>query len=228
MSAPKAPLRRPWMRRAGFTLVEMLVVLALLSLIMLAMASALRSTGQLEERADERLQRTDEMRTVNRFLHTVLGRISARKTSAPVPEGASPYFFTGAPDGISWVGVMPAQFGAGGRYHFRLGVEPRPGQPSALVIRFAPWTDAATVPDWGQTQAHTLLEQVSAFTVQYEDANTDPPQWLPAWNNPKRLPEHILITLQTPAGDWPAIIIALRILPATDPQRSGPVFGGSG
>lgn len=227
MSARKAPCCVDPACNTGFTLVEMLVVLALLSLIVLAMASALRSTAQLEERADERLQRTDEMRTVNRFLHAVLGRISARKTSAPVPEGASPYFFAGAPGSISWVGVMPAQFGAGGRYHFRLGVEQSPGQQPALVLRFAPWTDAASAPDWSQTQSHALLEPVSAFSIQYEDASADPPQWLPAWNNPKRLPERVLITLQTPAGDWPPIVIALRVLPATDPQRSGPVFGGS-
>ena len=63
----------------GFTLVGLLVVLTLLSLVMLAMGSALRTTAQTEERVDQRLQRTDEMRVASGFLREILGRISARK-----------------------------------------------------------------------------------------------------------------------------------------------------
>ena len=40
-------------RKSGFTLVEVLVVMSLLSLVMLAMGSALRTTAQTEERVDQ-------------------------------------------------------------------------------------------------------------------------------------------------------------------------------
>ena len=59
----------------GFTLVEVLVVLSLLSLVMLAMGSALRTTAQTEERVDQRLQRADEMRVTTGFLRYILGRV---------------------------------------------------------------------------------------------------------------------------------------------------------
>ncbi len=45
---PQAPSRHLW----GFTLVEMLVAMTLLSLLVLAMGSALRATAQTEERVD--------------------------------------------------------------------------------------------------------------------------------------------------------------------------------
>ena len=59
----------------GFTLIEVLVVISLLSLLMLAMGSALRTTAQTEERVDQRLQRTDEIRVASGFLRSVLGRV---------------------------------------------------------------------------------------------------------------------------------------------------------
>ena len=71
-------------RMGGFTLVEVLVVMSLLSLVMLAMGSALRTTAQTEERVDQRLQRADEMRLAADFLRSILGRVSARKVPGPV------------------------------------------------------------------------------------------------------------------------------------------------
>ncbi len=98
----------------GFTLVELLVTMALLSLLMLGMASALRTMAQTEERVDARLARADEFRIATGFLRSIVGRISARKNPAPMTQGASPYMFAGAPTTLSWVGIMPARYGAGG------------------------------------------------------------------------------------------------------------------
>ena len=64
--------------RRGFTLVEMLVVLVLLSLIMLAVVSALRSVAQGSDRADARFERLDDERITRDFLRGVLARVSAR------------------------------------------------------------------------------------------------------------------------------------------------------
>ena len=60
---------------------ELLVVLTLLALVMVAMASALRTASQTEERVDVRLQRMDDLRTVSGFLRSILGRVSAQKIS---------------------------------------------------------------------------------------------------------------------------------------------------
>ncbi len=208
---------------AGFTLVELLIVLVLLSLLVLAMASALRTASQTEERVDARLQRMDDLRIANGFLRSVLGRVSAQKTGLSVPMGASPYFFTGAPSAIAWVGVMPARYGAGGRYHFRLA-RTDAGQ---LLLQYLPWVDTITAPDWGAAQSSVLLAGVTGLTLRYEDATGEPPVWMPEWAVIDRLPNRIAISVQTVTGPWPDIIIAPRILPASDPRSSGPVFGGS-
>ena len=52
----------------GFTLVEVMVALTLLSLVMLVLGSAIRSMGASAERIDARSASIDEMRVATTFL----------------------------------------------------------------------------------------------------------------------------------------------------------------
>ena len=47
-------------RLRGFTLVEVLVAMVLLSLLMLALTGALRAMGQTEERVEQRVAAADD------------------------------------------------------------------------------------------------------------------------------------------------------------------------
>src|SRR5690606_35972501 len=109
--------------RQGFTLVEMLIALALLSLLALGMASALHSMGQAQERVDLRARRADELQATSAFLQDVMGPLSNRRLPS-VAEGGTPWMFMGEPQAVQWLGVMPPRHGMGGRYFFRLSVEP--------------------------------------------------------------------------------------------------------
>ncbi|MCO5357286.1 prepilin-type N-terminal cleavage/methylation domain-containing protein [Acidovorax kalamii] len=210
-------------RGGGFTLVELLIVLVLMSLLVLAMGSALRTASQTEVRVDDRLQRVDDLRVVNGFLRSVLGRVSAQKTTLPVELGSSPFFFNGASDFMTWVGVMPARYGAGGRYHFRLGV----AEGGVLLLQYLLWEGGGIQPDWTSAQSVGLLSGVTRLALQYQDAAGEPPSSMPQWTVTDRLPDRVMISIQTVAGVWPDIVVPLRVLPASDPRSSGPVFGGT-
>lgn len=210
----------------GFTLLEVLVVMSLLSLVMLAMGSALRTTAQTEERIDQKLLRADEMRVANDFLRGILGRISAQKTTALVPAGQSPFLFEGRSAEVTWIGIMPARYGVGGRYYFRLGLEKR-GVSPALVLRFLPW-QTGIAPDWTQAQTYTLVENIVSLGIQYQAANADPQNWTAQWSSIEALPQRVMLSLQVPSGAWPDVVVTMRVLPGSDPLLSdGPVFGRS-
>ena len=209
----------------GFTLVELLVTMALLSLLMLGMASALRTMAQTEERVDVRLARADEFRIATGFLRSIVGRVSARKNPTPITQGASPYMFAGASTTLSWVGIMPARYGAGGRNFFHLAVETVQGTPS-LVIRFVPWTDSTDFPDWGQAESRILVQGVTSFTLAYEDARQAEPLWVDTWERTDSLPERLRIELQTDTGPWPMWVAAMRSLPASERGGSGRFSAG--
>jgi len=215
-------------RMRGFTLLELLVVMGLLSAVMLALGAALRTIAQSEDRVDRRLAQADELRVASAFIRTTLGRVSARKVVLAATSGASPLLFAAAPDALAWVGVMPARYGQGGRHYFRLGIEPV-GEDASLVLRFLPWTGASTFPDWSQAEARVLVRNAVALQVRYEDTRKAPSAWTSDWVETKYLPARVELTLQTPAGVWPFLVIPLRVLP--DPESSGSsgrgVIGGT-
>jgi general secretion pathway protein J len=220
------PLRLHHPLARGFTLIELLVVMAMVSLIALAMAGAMRTMAQTEARVDERLLRADDFRVASNFIRATLGRVSMRRIDPPPPLGANLFVFAAQATALSWVGVMPARHGAGGRSAFRLAVEGSPGSQD-LVIRFAPLEDAGSFPDWATAQARVLASNVTEFSVAYQDARQSPAQWLPEWTVVDRLPSRVKLTVQTQTGGWPDLVVALRTLPAT--TRSGePTFGGGG
>lgn len=217
-------IHRSWAR--GFTLIELLVVMTMISLIALAMAGAMRTMAQTEARVDERLLRADDFRVASNFIQSTLGRVSMRRVEPPPPLGANLFVFSAQEAALSWVGVMPARHGAGGRSVFRLAVEGTAGAQD-LVIRFAPLDDAVVFPDWAGAQARVLASNVTEFSVAYQDARQSPAQWLSQWTVVDRLPSRVKLTVQTTTGGWPDLVVALRVLPATA-RGGGPSFGGGG
>lgn len=215
----------------GFTLIELLVVMALLSVIMVAMGAALRSMAQTENRIDEKLKRADQMRVVNQFLNTVLGRVDALKVNT-LPQGAHLLFKADA-SSINWVGIMPARHGAGGRYFFRLSTEETP-QGSALVLRYAPWSLKNEFPAWPQAESHTLVANLKHLQI---EAQGLPPQaplppnwprdWTPGWPIADNLPQRIRLTLTDTQGAWPPLVIPLLATLQSLPGSGDFVAGGS-
>lgn len=209
----------------GFTLLEMLVVMTLLSLVMLAMGSSLRTIAQTEERIDERLSRADEMRLAVSFLRGTLGRISVRRVTPPPPAKTGVLFSASAQD-VAWVGIMPARYGAGGRYFFRLSVEPDESG-RVIAIRFLPWSDSAVFPDWAQAERRVLVRNVVALSLRYQDVRAKGPGWSTEWVRTDRAPDQIQLDIETGQGAWPSINLLMRPMPSGDAgSLGGAVFGG--
>lgn len=220
---------------SGFTLIEILVVMSLLSVIMVAMAGALRTMAQTETRVDERLGRNDQMRVATGFLRKTLGRIDVAKGDNRSGPGGQRIQFAAEASSISWVGIMPARYGAGGRYFFRLASE-ETTDGQALVLRYTPWVPQSGFPEWNQAQSHVLASGITKFLVEAEGLplevqstpSTWPRGWQSGWPVAEATPQRLRLTLADMKGPWPPLVIA--ILPTTQSQ-SGPggfVIGGSG
>ena len=221
---PEAPFRH----LGGFTLVEMLVAMTLLSLLVLAMGSALRATAQTEERVDQRLSRNDELRVTSGFLQSVLGRVSGQRRTGITSLDESPYLLRADSKELVWVGVMPARYGAAGRQFFRLS-QANSGSSAALLLQFMPMDEPVLPGDWEGATTEVLVRDLTNFSLQYQDAGQDKPEWQSAWESKERLPTHVLVSLATrSSGVWPPLVVAMRPLIGSDPFGSGmATFGGS-
>lgn len=208
----------------GFTLLEVLVVVSLLSVVMLALGSAFRTVAQAEERIDLRLARTDEVRTAVGFMRSAFGRASGRKVLRP-ESGKTGVMFAGASGSVAWIGVMPARYGAGGRCFFHLAME-LDGTRPALVLRFTPWVDMAVFPDWSRAESRVLVRDVKGVTMRYMDLQADPP-WSTEWAATDHLPDQLQLEVETEAVSWPPLKLPIRLMPTSDPTSGGAAFGAS-
>lgn len=210
-------------RNRGFTLVEVVVAMALLSLVMLVLGSSIRSMGASAQRIDSRTAATDEMRVAATFLREIFGRSEAQRVEPP----GTGLLFAGASDTVSWIGVMPPRFGAGGRFFFRLKVETVSDGSSGLVLRFQPWRwDQKALPDWSQGDSRVLLRNVDTFVLAYGGEGMEL-NWLQAWPAESRtLPPRVRMLLAVAGSPWPPLVFAVHPLPANQGGGGGGFVSG--
>ena len=121
---------------------------------------------------------------------------------------------------------MPARYGAGGLYYFRLGVE-NIEEKSNLVIRYQPCLDSASFPNWQETEFRILASNVTSFDIRYQDSRQSSYEWLTDWTIGNRLPGRVQLLVQAAGIDWPAIVVAPRMLPGAGDRSSGFTIGGA-
>lgn len=190
-------------KSCGFTLVEVIISLTLVSLIMLGLIGALSTFADAGARLDRRSVLLDEFRVVPRFLEGVIGSASSR---ARPPGVGSAQWFIGASERLSWLGTMPARHGAGGLTHFMLSTEPR-GRQLALVLRMAPFVDDATDPEWEDAQPEVVVDGLSAVAFAYRALDEE--EWVGDWQERPGLPGWVAVSMSSSGEYWPFMVFRL-------------------
>lgn len=214
----------------GFTLLELLIAISLLSLLMLGLGSTLMTVAQTQTKADARLQLLDQQRVTVRFLRTIFAQTSAMlNRDGVMVDGRRSNYFLGDGQVVQWLGVMPARFGAGGRTYFKLGLEPGVAHGgSDLVLRYLPWSAEQAKLDWGQATGQILETKVQALQLFYQDGAQGVHVWHSSWQSAE-LPSAIDMQVSTDAGHWHKTTMAIYATPASAKGSSngGAVFGGT-
>jgi len=206
--------------RRGFTLVEVLVATALLSLVMLGLLTAMRSFAQSETRIDERIRVDDDLRVSERFLRAIMATASPRLR--PTAAGAQKEIdFVGGANEMRWIGVMPARHGAGGLYRFRLYARPATAEePAALMLEFAPYVPGFEGPlDPAVVQSRVMATATAGVRFRYQDDPASDEQWLAEWPHTDHLPRRIGLSVASDRHPWPETIVA--VLPVSGAGRGG-------
>jgi len=190
----------------GFTLVEVIVALTLLSLIMLGLLGALRTLGESGKRIEQRIESIDELRIVTAFLRQTI------EQAQPVPRYDLEYghalYFDGLPQAIRWVAPLPSHHGIGGLHIMHLMYAPDTRQ---LILEYLPYGGSGvqaepTVPP----QRAILAENVQSLALGYRKERDE--AWLEQWPNPRSVPDQIRIQLRVNDRAWPELIIAPQSL----------------
>ena len=196
---------------AGFTLLELLVSLALLALLAGLIAGGL-GFGRRVWRATGDLDRLSSISAVRQVLADRLAE--AMPLADPGAGGVPRLAFRGDSREVAFVTPMPGRRGPAGLYRTVLRWQGGAGGGRLELEQsvFQATTDGS-VPG---PRAHRLLGGVQGLSLRYFGATKagEPATWHPAWDVPNRLPRLIGLSLAFAPGEpasWPELIVPLRL-----------------
>jgi prepilin-type N-terminal cleavage/methylation domain-containing protein len=187
-------------RRAGFSLLEMLVALALLATLTVILVSALQFGTQVWHRGDPAAAGADLL-AAYRTLQTNIER------ALPIPEpteqaNVTLMAFDGTADDVTFVVANPGRVGVLGDTVLHLARGTGNGG-QFLGISWAPYDPKRRLAIEAYTETLTLLPDVRAVSFRYfgaRDEDGAPPRWSDEWRRQTTLPRLIGIEIETGDG----------------------------
>jgi general secretion pathway protein J len=199
-------------RCCGFTLVELLVAMVVLSFLSAAVAGVLHTARRFSEATDRLAHETGSVRTTHALLRRILS--SAIPIMSAV-AGKRRLLFDGERDRLTLVGQLPRATGLQGLAQLTIENRRIDGTQS-LVLRYAPLHPERklTETDRGWTQV-VIARGIDKVQWQYfgVDTSGSSPKWRSLWNHDRFAPMAISLLVTDSEGvDWPELIVATRVV----------------
>jgi general secretion pathway protein J len=196
---------------SGFTLIEVVVALGVLSLILLATVSALRTFANTQVSLDRMIDRVDEVRTLSSFVRDTLG--SAISGSSPGGglsfggRGGEAGYFESTPTSLSWKATALFGEAYGGTLLMRIAKEEgalklfwqEPVPPNAPVV-------------WLNANSRVLLDELEEFNVSFRsefDLGWVTTQW-EGEEEDKGAPALVRLRIKASGRYWPDLIVRVQ------------------
>ena len=197
-------------RQGGFTLLEILLALALLAFVMLGVWGALRGAARVTHSADALMAQSEAVRTVQQFLRRHVGGAVAQPFVNT--DGSAARMFKGDATSMEYVAPLPMQSGHAGLYIQTVSLH-RDGADLSLRLAYQPYADDGVA--HAQPPGHVLLTGLRAGKFEYLAAAAfgKPAAWRDDWQATNGLPLAVRIHLD-PAwrarAGFPEMVIPVR------------------
>lgn len=194
-------------RQAGFTLLEIMIVLSLLAVLLTLVGGALVGANRAVVKADQYTSRLDERRAAQGFLRQAISQALPLDLAENDHSGAG--LFVGSAQRMQFAATLPGNLGGGIQLHTLEMSGPEADR--RLQIAFAQVQDNV-LRAWGEPQV--LLHGVNSLSLSYRGVTPkgEPTGWLTEWPWPNRLPRAVRIEVQMDGPvNWPSEVIALRL-----------------
>lgn len=192
----------------GFTLVELLVGLALMGLLSIVLFGGIRFGMRALDAGNERMERAARIQVVQDLLRRQLGQ------AAQLPSAAQKLAsFRGRSDSVTFIASFARQ-DSGARRIFTLELA---GGEQAADLRLS-WQALRPTGVEGSNGTAVLLQDVTGAAFAYYGRRNpdDPARWWTEWNAFDKLPSLIRLRvtfLESEHLRWPDLIVPLRLAP---------------
>lgn len=197
--------------QAGFTLIEVLLAVALMAMIMALAYGGLRASTRAAYRGEERIANVQNMRMAHQFVRRQLNQVLPL---AYMSDDQDRITFEGDSNKITFVSSMPGYLGFGGPQVQSIALEPGE-QGLDLVLRHLP---LAASDDGGldNTDAIVLLEGIERgqFSFLGRDELGEIGEWESYWEQVEAPPESISLELELNEElqlTWPLLIASRQV-----------------
>lgn len=200
------------MRRTnGFSLMEVLAALALLSLVLLGVYSGISTASRIVRSGDQAIERMDEIRSAQGFLRSEL----AQALAVPFDEtdDGEPIVFSGTSRTLRYVAPMPGYLSKLGPQLQTVALVDDGRQSLRLEV-----TLAMLPPDGGAPQPigepQVLLRGIRKGAISYRgmDDQNRPGDWQDSWDDGRRTPSLVRVELEVGGNVlFPTLVAPIRI-----------------
>ncbi len=192
-------------REAGFTLIEMVVCLALAALIGLLMVNTIRVAGTASAAA-ESAATAEAVQSVREHLRRTLSGLALRRV-----DGTGPTFH-GGPDALQAAIAADQALERPVELAVSVSGVPRADGAFDLVESRSLLEPVPGAEPWGRSEV--LLAGVAGLAIRYFGAAAEgaQPAWYGVWTSSDRLPRLVEIQIALAPGErrrWPPLLIAL-------------------
>lgn len=198
-------------RAKGFSLMEVLAALALLSLVLLGVYSGISTASRIVRSGDQAIERMDEIRSAQGFLRSEL----AQALAVPFDEtdDGEPIVFFGTSRTLRYVAPMPGYLSKLGPQLQTVALVDDGRQSLRLEV-----TLALLPPDGGAPQPigepQVLLRGIRKGSISYRgmDDQNRPGDWQDSWDDGRRTPSLVRIELEVGGNVvFPTLVAPIRI-----------------
>ncbi len=195
----------------GFTLVEVMVAIAVFSLIMLTTVAGFRTLGNTASTIDRMTDRSDELRSVSGFLrdaleNSVVGAASGGSDSLGFGGNATSAgptaFFRVSRGALEWRAKVLFGEAYGGSHFLRLAK-----RGNNLILQWQDPRDSSEPENWEAAPRRRILEELEVFEVWTRTDASAP--WVQ--DDVERVtPSHVKLVVKANGRFWPELIMVVQ------------------
>ncbi|MFA5984567.1 MAG: prepilin-type N-terminal cleavage/methylation domain-containing protein [Methylococcaceae bacterium] len=193
----------------GFTLIEVLIAMSLLSVMVLLLFASLKIGAESWGQGEEKVSKVNDIAVVYNFFQSYLS--SAQPQFSDGKNDEHSLLFQGGDQHLQFVSSFPASAGRAGLQLFNVFLA-QTEQGPYIKVSVTPFDPAKDGVSADNEEAVDLFGPIESFNLQYWPIGTEGGDWEDEWLNKEVMPRLVKIKI-IPENDmyWPDMVIELKV-----------------